>query len=540
MSFSSAAVELIGHLNQLDRITLDDETSRRALGEAIVDLLTRLIGASHAAVWLGSVDSPPVLVAASPEWSPPEQIAEAGILDAEVAPIARDGWVFGAIAARGVDSEIGAALQDIAAPIAVMIANKRMAAQMREGDFQSKMQLLELESLHEIGLSIASTLNLDELSEEILMRTVTLLNARRAALYLRRARSFELHRSFGEVSREDLEELLSEESIAALVDENETLSDCREAVGVFPECQSAVMVPIRSERGTIGVLAAADREVRGGVGEFEKGDIRTLSLFASQAAIALENARLHHQALEKQAMERELQLAATIQQEILPHVRIDPDTGFETEVWMRSARQLGGDYHTVLVGDGSLSMCVADVSGKSTPAAILVSAFHAGLHLLFGEQRDLGEIATELNRHIHKWSSQNKFITLFLATVDRDAARVRYVNAGHNPGFLVRGGDISFLASNGMPIGIMPGSIYETQEEDFPPGSLLVLYSDGLTEAENTRDEEYGHDRLVALVRDNQNLGLVELRKAIMDAIDGFVGGAPQKDDQTILLLKTR
>ena len=538
MKLSSEAVELVGHLNQLDRISIDDDTGRHALGEAIVDLLTRLGDSTDAAVWLGSAGSPAVLAAASPEWNPPERLPLSSADELPLTMISHEGQIFGAITQRGAgDSSL---VDAIAGYLSIMIANKRLAAQMREGDFQSKMQLLELESLHDIGLSIASTLNLDELTEEVLMRTVTLLNARRAALFLRRGSSFELHRSFGEVSKRDLESLLGEASIARLVDDAAILTDSREAHEVFPDCHSAVLAPIRSERGTIGVLAAADREVRDGVGEFEKGDIRTLSMFASQAAIALENARLHYQALEKQAIERELELAATIQQDILPKVAISPDSGFETEVWMRSARQLGGDYHTVLVGSGRVSLCVADVSGKSTPAAILVSAFHAGLHILFAEDRPLGDIATELNRHIHRWSSQNKFITLFLATADRDAGVVRYVNAGHNPGFLVRDNEVFPLRSHGLPIGIMPGSTYETLEDAFPPGSLLVLYSDGLTEAENLDDEEYGYDRLTSVIRKNQTAGLVDLRESIMGDVDTFVGSAPQKDDQTLLLLRSR
>ena len=168
----------------------------------------------------------------------------------------------------------------------------------------------------------------------------------------------------------------------------------------------------------IGVLAAGDRETReGDVGAFEANELRLLSLFANQVAIALENARLHKEALEKQAMQRELDLAATIQSDILPK-SIPVVEGVELAALSRPAKQVGGDYHAFFQREGTLTTVVADVAGKSMPAALLVSAFHAAIQLLFAEGRELGDIATELNRHIHSWSAENKFITMIMVTID--------------------------------------------------------------------------------------------------------------------------
>jgi sigma-B regulation protein RsbU (phosphoserine phosphatase) len=194
-------------------------------------------------------------------------------------------------------------------------------------------------------------------------------------------------------------------------------------------------VPIKgSNDAIIGVLAAADRETReGGIGAFEANELRLLSLFGNQVAIALENARLHRDALEKQAMERDLELAATIQRDILPKA-IPQIDGIEIAALSRPARQVGGDYHAFFVRDGVITALVADVAGKSMPAALLVSALHAVLQLLFAEGRELGEIATELNRHIHNWSAENKFITMIMVSIDREHETIQYVNAGHNPG----------------------------------------------------------------------------------------------------------
>ena len=422
--------------------------------------------------------------------------------------------------------------------LTILLENRKLEVEAKQGEFLSKVHQLELESLYEIGMSIASTLNLDELSDEILMRAVTLLNARRAALYLRRAGRFDLHRSFGENASSDLQADLDEDAANDLLEEGRSLTDTGRASGIFPDCVSAVALPIRSDRGVIGVLAAADREFRDGVGPFEASDIRTLSMFASQAAIALENARLHRQALEKQAMERELELAATIQRDILPRQVVAPD-GFDLDVWTRPARQLGGDYHAFMATDTAASFCVADVSGKSTPAAILVSACHAALQLLFDEGRGLGEIATELNRHIHRWSSQNKFITAILATIDRENRRLLYVNAGHNPAYLVAGGEIASIHSHGLPIGMMGETTYEMMSVPFEPGSLLVLYSDGIIEAEGEGEEEFGYDRLTAIIEENSERSCSEIREKIVSAVDAFTRGRPQTDDQTLALVRT-
>jgi len=436
---------------------------------------------------------------------------------------------------EGLEDDV-AFVRAVGAFLSTLITNQRLMQETREGDFQLKYRLWELESLYDIGLSIASTLNIDELADEILFRMISLTNARRAAVYLREEDGFKLYRSFGDVRAGFLENELTEQ----LVREGRALpfeggSEC-----LFPGCGSFVAVPIRgSNDAVIGVLAAADRETReGGIGAFEENELRLLSLFASQVAIALENARLHREALEKQAMERELELAATIQRDILPKT-IPQFDGIEIAALSRPARQVGGDYHAFFVRDGVLTALVADVAGKSMPAALLVSALHAVLQLLFAEGRELGEIATELNRHIHKWSAENKFITMIMVSIDREHGTIQYVNAGHNPGYLIGSGKLEQLRSNGLPIGIMPQTRYMTLTRPFPAGSCAVLYSDGISEAEDVAGEEFGDERLAALLEQHVECSATVIRDQIATAVDAFVDEAPQKDDETIVILRS-
>lgn len=427
-----------------------------------------------------------------------------------------------------------------AAFLSTLIANQRLLQETREGDFQLKYRLWELESLYDIGLSIASTLNVDELADEILFRMISLTNARRAALYLRQdadsTKGFHLYRSFGDVR----EGFLESELVEQLIREGKPLAFEGGSACLFPGCATFVAVPIRTGNNdaVIGVLAAADRETReGGIGAFEANELRLLALFANQVAIALENARLHRDALEKQAMERELELAATIQRDILPK-SIPAVEGIEIAALARPARQVGGDYHAFFVRDGIVTTLVADVAGKSMPAALLVSALHAVIQLLFAEGRELGEIATELNRHIHNWSAENKFITMILISIDPEQETLRFVNAGHNPGYLIANGRLDQLRSHGLPIGILPGTRYSVQTRPFPAGACAVLYSDGITEAEDIEGNEFGNERLEALLQEHLDQPPSVIRDQIATAVDAFVDEAPQKDDETIVIVR--
>jgi phosphoserine phosphatase RsbU/P len=425
-------------------------------------------------------------------------------------------------ATRALDDDPLPLVRAGSAYLNALLTNQRLTHEMREGDFQLNYRLWELESLYDIGLSIAATLNLDELADEVLFRIISLMNARRAALFIREGNGFRLQRAFGEAPALDdaLATRLLTSSEAVTLDGGLT-----------------VLQPARGNNDVIGALAAADHETREGVGAFEKNELRLLSLFANQVAIALENARLHREALEKQAMQRELELAATIQRDILP--KAVPDIpGLPIATLAKPARQVGGDYHAFFERDGVVSMIVADVAGKSMPAALLVSALHAAVQLLFAEDRELGDIATELNKHIHRWSAENKFVTLIMVSIDREQETISFVNAGHNPQYIVCDGEIDMLKSHGLPVGILPHSRYMTQRRPFPAGSLVVLYSDGITEAEDVDGGEFENARLEAVLRENIDAAPELLRDRIAATVDAFAAGAPQKDDQTLVIAR--
>ncbi len=430
-----------------------------------------------------------------------------------------------------------AELPEAAAPwlvaLAAAVETGRLRRRLRQQRFAVDYRGVALEALYDVGLAIASTLELEELADAILLRAVSLLDARRGALYLRDDGGFRLDRTFGG------------EAPALLAADDPRLAGLLGGAAspgpggpqdLLPGVQHLLAVPIEVDGCPRGLLLVADKERRSGVGPFAAGDRRTLGLFANQAAIALENARLHRQALEKERLERELDLAADIQRRLLP-AELPEAEGFEVAGWSRPARHVGGDFYDLYrLEPDKLVVVVADVAGKGMPAALLVSMLHSALRLLKDRERLGGEMVARLNRYVFESSGANKFITLLMGEVDLASGRLAYVNAGHNPALLLRdGGALEQLGPGGLPLGLFAPASYRVQEADLEPGDLLCLFSDGITECESPAGEEFGVERLAGLLRDHASAGLAEIMRGIERTVSAF---GRQGDDQTVVLLR--
>ncbi len=419
--------------------------------------------------------------------------------------------------------------------LAAGVRIQQLAKELEEHHFQARFRGVEQENLYEVGLAIASMLDLENLGEEVLFRAVSLLDARRGALYLIEDQQYRLLSSFG---GGDVESAfaIDDERVQALQTE-----DSDTAHSPLAGSRHVLAVPIEIERSPRGMLLVADKESRRGVGPFPTSDRRTLSLFANQAAIALENAKLHRLALEKERLEREMELAAEIQQQLLPKA-MPEILGFEVLGWNRPARQVGGDYFDLRqLADTRWTLVVGDVTGKGMPAALLVSTLHTALNLL-GDRMEIGpDMAARLNRHIFESSSSNKFITMLLAELDSASGILRYLNAGHNPGLVARAdGAVDTLPSGGMPLGLLAHAKFGDAVITMAPGDLVCLYSDGITEAANAAGDEFGFDRLTDLLLANQDMPLQDLVAKIDEETSAFSAGLPQGDDQTVVLVRRR
>jgi sigma-B regulation protein RsbU (phosphoserine phosphatase) len=421
-----------------------------------------------------------------------------------------------------------AALATLAAVTHAFLLAQRVKRQRFEVNYRG----VELEALYDVGLAIASTLNLEELSEEVLLRAVSLLDARRGALYLTEEQELVLNRTFGGEAHERV--AASSPEVDALL-RGETPREQH----IMPGARHLLAVSIETDQGRQGLLVVGDKESRQGVGPFGQADRRSLALFANQAAIAIQNAFLHREALEKQRLEREAELAAEIQRRLLP--RTAPAlAGYEISGWYRPARHVGGDYYDfVQLPDGRLAFVVADVTGKGMPAALTVSTLHSALRLLLERQPLDTELVAGLNRHLCAASSSNRFVTFFLAALEPADGALPYVNAGHNPALIVqRDGGVTRLGASGMPLGLFEAADYSFGEARLGPGELLVAYSDGITECTSPEEEEFELERLERLVQAHRDEPLPAIVDAVDQAVLDFAGDAAQGDDQTLVLVR--
>jgi serine phosphatase RsbU (regulator of sigma subunit) len=397
---------------------------------------------------------------------------------------------------------------------------------LKQARFAERRRLWEMESLRAIAESLGGTLDPMRIAEELLLHATALLDARRGEVWLApeggaggRAPLFLAARVGGEVFKVD--------EVCALP-----------RTGLLEEGRLAV--PIVGRRGLLGVIAVAEREVRGGTAPFSATDGETVGLFASQAAVALENAVLHREDLERQRLERELEVAAEIQRQLLPSSFPVPD-GFEVHAHSEPSRQVGGDvYDLVSTGEDVLLM-IADITGKGVPAALMAASLHAAVHVLAVGCPLPDELARRLHEHLLLSTPENKFATVFLGCL-RPAGRLDYVSAGHNPAIMVTAqGEVTYLESTGPPLGLLPESRFDMAQTELPPGALLLNYTDGFSEAPAAEgDEEFGVERLAAYFVSHRDATLDGLTRGIFEEVRRFTGDVPPHDDRTLLVVRRK
>ncbi len=237
----------------------------------------------------------------------------------------------------------------------------------------------------------------------------------------------------------------------------------------------------------------------------------------------------------------DVELAAQVQRLFLP-VGKPAIAGLEIAGMMRPARGVSGDYYDYIpINAHTIQFVIADVAGKGVPAALLMSATAAAMQLETNHDRNILEIVGRLNTGIHSVSDDGeRYVTLLVAELDAQERRLRYVNCGHNPALLFRAetGTVTRLNSSCVPIGILAEDPCQLASADLAPGDVLVFYTDGVTEAENQLEEEFGTERLSALVQRGSSLSAEGLKAAIFDTVADFCSGVGFNDDVTVLVVK--
>jgi sigma-B regulation protein RsbU (phosphoserine phosphatase) len=236
---------------------------------------------------------------------------------------------------------------------------------------------------------------------------------------------------------------------------------------------------------------------------------------------------------------KDVELAAQVQRLFLP-LRKPVIAGLEMAGMMQPARGVGGDYYDYIPIDAhTIQLVIADVAGKGVPAALLMSATAAAMRPEANRERNMLEQVGRLNTEIGAVSDNERFVTLLVAEIDTDKRVIRYVNCGHNPALLFRAktGIVSPLNSSCPPIGLSSEETCELSSDDLMTGDILVLYTDGVTEAENQLGDEFGFERLSATVRLGSSLSAEDLMSNIRNAAGDFCGD-DFHDDVTILVVK--
>lgn len=297
------------------------------------------------------------------------------------------------------------------------------------------------------------------------------------------------------------------------------------------------VLPIAGEDLNLGLLLLGGRLDGKELSVEDKDFILSLS---QQSAVALDNIRLQKEEAEKKRMEKELALAREIQQKLLP-TEVPSPPGYEVAVEMRPYYQVGGDFYDFIrLEEGRICFCLADVSGKSLPASMIMSTAQASLRALNSfPGLNPKEVIEKLNLHMWQSTQSNKFITLFYAVLDPVSNTLTYINAGHNHPILL-GADksIQFLDRGGMIIGMFPRATYKIGQVHLDPGTDLLIYTDGLSEVTNQEGEEYGDDRLIENLRQKKQMcSATEAKDAIVNDVMRFSSDS-MVDDMTLLLIR--
>jgi sigma-B regulation protein RsbU (phosphoserine phosphatase) len=264
----------------------------------------------------------------------------------------------------------------------------------------------------------------------------------------------------------------------------------------------------------------------------------------------IQNARLTDRVVEQEAIRRDVALAVEVQHRLLPETFPTTSSG-SLAAFTMPARSVGGDYYDFFdVGNHRIGIALADVSGKGIAAALIMAVVHASLRIIAAEGNiSLPDLAGKMNRFLHRSTGSTSYATFFYAQFEGEDRQLRYVNAGHNPPYLVRSlplqsaddkspSPIEELATGGIVIGLFPFASYEEAVIELHPGDVLVAFTDGVTEALNSAGEEYGETRLKELLRRVAGLPVTEMTARISRELHAWIADAPQHDDLTVIALK--
>ncbi|MBK9153134.1 MAG: SpoIIE family protein phosphatase [Chloracidobacterium sp.] len=419
--------------------------------------------------------------------------------------------------------------------------------ELLKGQFSSRTELLGL--ISKVGVALLSASGLDETLNQVATLVFEAVPAERCVIMLRDedsegAMKIKVARIRGKdevieevrVSRTVMDEVLLNGKSVLTADAQHDPRFASQTIALSG-VRSVLAVPLSVDERNIFGLIYADSPTYEAT--FSEEHLNILTTLASVASIRVENATLLEERLERERMERELELATEIQQRFQPAG--PPELpGYQFQGISFSCYEIGGDYYDFIpTKDSRMLIALGDVSGKGTAAALLMSSLHAAIHAQISAGSSLDQTVSSVNRYLAENTPANRFVTLFAAELDPSTAHLRYINAGHNPPLVGRSnGSIEQLASGGFPLGIIPNAEFDAGEIVLGPGDALVVYSDGVSEATNLSGEEFGMTRLETVLKGNLQRSAAGIRDKVESSLSAFTQTAPANDDITLVIVK--
>lgn len=394
-----------------------------------------------------------------------------------------------------------------------------------------------LSNLNSLSRAVLSVLDLDNIINIILDAYFVLTGAKRISLYLWEAEGLINKKTKGECNfKENL--LFSEEEIKEFTKKDyQEMYEKLSKKFILADNEVIVISPLVVKEKQLGVIYVIEDK-----NKLIDLDEETISALVIQVSIAINNAQIYSELIVKERMSNELDVASRIQKKILP-ADVDEIFGLEIAQYFEPAKEIGGDYYDyTILDDNIFSITIADVSGKGVPAAFLMALGRSVLRTLtltgdFAPNENLNE----LNKIIYSDITEDMFITMMHSKYNKENKTLYYSNAGHNPLVVYRAStdSIELHTVKGVAIGFLEEYKYRQGEIQLNKGDIVIFYTDGITEAENSNKEMFGLERLKEVIYNNKNKSPKELRKVILESINRFRKDYEQTDDLTFVILKS-
>jgi sigma-B regulation protein RsbU (phosphoserine phosphatase) len=426
---------------------------------------------------------------------------------------------------------------EIAVQLSIALGNARLYAEAMREKVQNQLLL-------ELTTQISGSLEMNRLLEQILDLVFQVVRYDAAGIYLVDKRTQWIRRQTNrgyDPARDEAVQLKVGKGLIGWtvktgqgVIVSDVTSDPR-YMNARDETRSEMVAPIRIGSEVIGAFNLESDEQDA----YEAEDMELLIAFASQAAVAIERARLHEEVLEKRRLEEEVTIGQRIQRTFLPE-RNPELPNFDIAGANYSSELVGGDYYDFIrIADQQMGIVVGDVSGKGIAAALIMASFRASLIAEIRNNYAIRTIMMKVNRLLWESVEADRFVTALYGVLDIGGRRFTYVNAGHNPGFLYRAATDRFdsLDATGPLLGTLQTASFKERTVEIPAGDVLVLYTDGVTEAMNGSQEFFGEERLLEVIRRRKAEPAALMVRGIWDAVREFREG-DQDDDLTIVVIR--